>query len=127
RFGKYVRTVGPGLNYHLPTPIEQVVKLRVTDRYKEEIGYYSGVTPALFRRGATADNNDRDILMLTGDENLVDVSFEVQWQIADARKFLFNVYDPQETIRSSAESAMREVVGTTPINDILSEKRSDVQ
>jgi membrane protease subunit HflK len=123
RFGEYVRTVGPGLNYHLPSPIEQVVRLRVTDRYKEEIGYYSGGNASLFRRG----NEGRNILMLTGDENLVDVSFEVQWQIGDARKFLFNVYNPRATIREAAESAMREIVGTTPINDILSEKRSDVQ
>lgn len=122
RFGKYVRTVSPGLNYHLPAPIEKVIKLRVTDRYKEEIGYRSSSVSNRFQRG-----NKREILMLTGDENIVDVNFEVQWQISDARKFLFNIYDPRSTIRNTAESAMREVVGTTPINDILSEGRTEAQ
>ena len=123
RFGKYVRTVGPGLNYHLPTPIETVVKLRVTDRYKEAIGYNSNTS----NRRDFGRSGEREILMLTGDENIVDVNFEVQWQIADARKFLFNVYNPRDTIRNAAESAMREVIGTTPINDILSDGRTEAQ
>jgi membrane protease subunit HflK len=65
--------------------------------------------------------------MLTGDENLVAVNFEVQWQIENAKKFLFNVYDPQLTVRNAAESAMREMIGTTPLSEILSEGRSVLQ
>ena len=124
RFGEYVRTEEPGLRYRLPTPIEKVVKLRVTDRYKTEVGYTN--SSGLKKRHSN-DSNIREILMLTGDENMVDVNFEVQWQIADAHKFLFNVYDPQGTVRDAAESAMREIVGTTPLNSILSEGRAKVQ
>lgn len=124
RFGKYERTTGPGLNYHLPSPIERVIKLSVTDRYRTEIG----VRPEKLRAiRARQDSRQDDLLMLTGDENLVDVNFEVQWQIDSAEKFLFNVYDPQLTVRNSAESAMREMIGMTPLNDILSEGRIDLQ
>jgi membrane protease subunit HflK len=119
RFGKYIKTAGPGLNYHLPSPIEKVFKIPVTERYKEEVGYRSS---NYSRRGG-----DREILMLTGDENIIDINFEVQWQISDARKFLFNINDPQKTIRDAAESAMREVIGTTPISAVLSEGRSVAQ
>ncbi len=125
RFGKYVRTSEPGINYHWPSPIEKVIKLSVTERYRTEIGYNSESGVRKISRDANPDN--RAILMLTGDENIVDVNFEVQWQISDARKFQFNVYDQQKTVRDAAESAMREVIGTTPLNDILSEGRSVVQ
>jgi membrane protease subunit HflK len=130
RFGKYVRTDTPGLNYHLPNPIEVVHIVRVQDRYKEEIGYRSATAPASgFRRSGRNDESSttREILMLTGDENLVSITLEVQWQITDARKFLFNVHDSKRTVADAAESALREIVGTTPINDILSEGRSLVQ
>lgn len=131
RFGKYVRTDTPGLNYHLPSPIEVVHIVRVQDRYKEEIGYRSSANAAPnFRRSARNSDDTaptREILMLTGDENLVSITLEVQWQITDARKFLFNVNDSKRTVVDAAESALREIVGTTPINDILSEGRSLVQ
>lgn len=125
RFGKYDRTSTPGLNYHLPAPIEDVIKISVTDRYRTEIG--SHVEKSRTSRTKSDTKIGEDLLMLTGDENLVDVSFEVQWQIDNAEKFLFNVYDPQLTVRNAAESAMREMIGTTPLNDILSEGRSALQ
>ena len=125
RFGKYVQTTSPGLHYHLPSPIENVIKLSVTDRYHTEVGYRTGkIGSSTSVRGS---GDGREILMLTGDENIVDVNFEGQWQIASAEKFLFNVYDPQQTLRYAAESAMREVIGTTPMNSILSEGRSIAQ
>lgn len=124
RFGKYVRTSTPGLNYHLPTPIETVIKISVTDRYRTEIGSRTEKSKNTRSKDSRASE---DLLMLTGDENLIDVNFEVQWQIDNAQKFLFNVYDPQSTVRNAAESAMREVVGTTPLNEILSEGRSILQ
>lgn len=126
RFGKYDRTTTPGFNVKFPEPIEKVIKLRVTDRYRTEIGDRVERTSRLSRSRVTSRSNN-DLLMLTGDENLVDVGFEVQWQIDDSRKFLFNVYDPQLTVRNSAESAMREMIGTTPLNDILSEGRTKLQ
>ncbi len=124
RFGKYVRTSTPGLNWHWPTPIEKVIKLSVTDRYRTEIGGRSEKTSSRSKSSAKASD---ELLMLTGDENLVDVNFEVQWQITNAEKFLFNVYDPQLTVRNAAESAMREMIGTTPLSEILSEGRSILQ
>ncbi|MCE3232833.1 MAG: putative integral rane proteinase [Rickettsiaceae bacterium] len=131
RFGKYVRTTGAGLSYHLPAPIESVIKLRVKDRYRTEIGSVDSEPAASSRqsrRGAPPSSNEnRDIFMLTGDENIIDVNFEVQWQIVDAHKFQFNVDDQQKTVRDAAESAMREIIGTTPLNDILSEGRTVVQ
>lgn len=134
RFGEYVRTESAGLHYHAPFPIEKVIKLRVTDRYRTELGYRTerSSTRSAFSRGfgrgkASSSNNTREVLMLTGDENIVDVNVEVQWQISDAEKYLFNVFDPKSTVKDSAESAIREVVGTTPLNDILSDGRTAVQ
>jgi membrane protease subunit HflK len=132
RLGKYARTTGAGLSYHIPSPIEEVKKLSVTDRYSTEIGAGSDIDSTAARPsrrgGAIAPQaSNKEILMLTGDENMIDVSFEVQWQIADAQKFIFNVEDPRGTIRDAAESAMREVIGTTPLNEILSEGRTAVQ
>jgi membrane protease subunit HflK len=125
RFGKYVRTATSGLNYHLPAPLEDVIKISVTDRYRTEIGAHSDkIRPS---RSKAENKSSEDLLMLTGDENLVDVNFEVQWQIENAEKFLFNVYDPQLTVRNAAESAMREMIGTTPLGEILSEGRSELQ
>lgn len=125
RFGKYDRTSTPGLNYHLPTPIENVIKISVTDRYRTEIGTHTEKSRP--SRSKTEVKSNEDLLMLTGDENLVDVNFEVQWQIENAQKFLFNVYDPQLTVRNAAESAMREMIGTTPLSEILSAGRSVLQ
>jgi len=124
-FGKYVRTATSGLNYHLPVPFENVIKISVTDRYRTEIGMHSDKTRS--SRSKADSKSSEDLLMLTGDENLVDVNFEVQWQIENAEKFLFNVYDPQLTVRNAAESAMREMIGTTPLGEILSEGRSELQ
>ncbi len=124
RFGKYVETTSPGLNYHWPVPIEKVIKISVTDRYKTEIGQISNPSRGRYSRDSSSS---REMLMLTGDENIIDVNCEVQWQISDANKFLFNVYDPQTTVRDAAESALREVIGTTPLNDILSEGRTAAQ
>jgi membrane protease subunit HflK len=129
RFGKYVRTASAGMNYHLPTPFENVIKLRVKDRYRTEIGSGTDNDVSLkpSKRGSAPADDHREILMLTGDENILDVNFEVQWQIADAKKFLFNVDDAQKTVRFAAESAMREIIGTTALNEILSDGRTAVQ
>lgn len=115
RFGEEIRTDKPGLNYHLPYPIERIIKLQVTEPYKEDIGYSIGSRRA------------REILVLTGDENIVNINFEVQWQISDIGDFVFNVKDPRMTVRNAAESAMREIIGTTRIDEILSSGRETVQ
>jgi membrane protease subunit HflK len=131
RFGKYDRTAGPGLNYHIPTPIEHDIKQKVTRIEREEIGFKSTGLVNTGNNAEARNNSQRDIpqesLMLTGDENIVDINFEVQWKIHNIKDFLFNVYRPKDTVRSAAESAMREVIGNTPIASALAEGRSSIE
>ena len=125
RFGKFVRLLPPGLNFRWPYPIEQVELPKVTRVNRIELGM----------RGS-ADNRDassttRDVpeesLMLTGDENIVDVDFIVFWQISNAPDFLFNIQDPEVTVKDVAESAMREIVGQSDIEPILTEARAKTE
>ena len=124
RFGAYNRTTEPGLNYHLPAPIERVLKPSVTRVNRTEIGWRSA-------EGATArgvgSQVGQEALMLTGDENIVDINFTVFWYIKNAQAYLFNIRDPDATVKSAAESAMREVVGETPIAQALSEGRGKIE
>jgi membrane protease subunit HflK len=115
RFGGYVRSVGPGLHYHLPIPMEKAELVPVTNQNKTVIGGPSG-------EGAPDES-----LMLTGDENIVDLGFTVQWHVSDAAKYLFQVRDPVPTVQAVAESAMREVVGRSLLRDILTNGRGAVQ
>jgi len=114
RFGKYVRTTGPGWNYHLPYPIETVLIPSVTTQNSIEIGMRSG-------GNAAVREVPQESLMLTGDGNIVDVNFAVVWVIKNAHEFLFNIQDQESTIRAVAESAMREVVGRSELQQILTE------
>ena len=131
RFGKYDRIAGPGLNYRIPAPIEQDIKQKVTRIEREEVGFRSTGTISSNGYSQTSTSSDRDIsqesLMLTGDENIVDINFEVQWKISDIKQFLFSVYRPKDTVKSAAESAMREVIGNTPIASALAEGRSTIE
>ncbi len=121
RFGQYVRQEPPGLHFRLPYPIEEVRKPQVTATNRTEIGMpgSSGV-----RRGADAAPEG---LMLTGDENIVDVGFVVQWNIKDAAAYLFNIEKPEVTVKEVAESAMREIVGKSTVQDVTTEKRSEIE
>lgn len=121
RFGSFTRTTTPGVNYHLPYPIETVYLPRVTAVNHEEIGFRSGGA-----RRATTDSLSEESLMLTGDENILDIDFEVQWKISDAPNFLFNVRNPEETVKAVAESAMREVIGKSRIANVLAEGKLQV-
>src|SRR5262252_1258258 len=125
RFGAYNRTTQPGLNYHLPAPIEKVLTPSVTRVNRTEIGYRSaeGATA----RGVGSRQVAEEALMLTGDENIVDINFTVFWVIKNAQGYLFNIRDPDATVKSAAESAMREVVGETPIAQALSEGRGKIE
>jgi len=111
RFGKWVRTTQPGLNYHWPSPIESALTPKVTRVNREDIGFRSSGGTS----GAGARNVPEESLMLTGDENIVEVHFTVFWIIKDAGKFLFNIRNPRQTVKAAAESAMREVVGRSAI------------
>lgn len=112
RFGEYQRTTNPGPNYHLPYPFETVEKVPVERIRTEEVGYTSfggrGERPIL-----------EESLMLTGDENIVDVQMDVQWIIKDARDYIFNVRSQETTIKAAAESAIRDVMGNTAYNSAI--------
>lgn len=123
RFGALNRLTQPGLNYHLPTPIESVLTPKVTRVIPTEIGYRT--EPVTGRGGGTIEIPE-EALMLTGDENIVQVNFTVFWVIKDAPKFLFNIRNPEGTVKAAAESAMREVIGRTPLASALTEGREKV-
>jgi membrane protease subunit HflK len=122
RFGAYNRTTGPGLNYHLPSPIESVSTPSVTRVNRTEIGYRSSDNRQIGSRLIP-----EEALMLTGDENIVDINFSVFWVIKDAQSYLFNIRDPEMTVKSAAESAMREVIGEIPIAVALAEGRGKIE
>ncbi|GAK32381.1 protease modulator HflK [Iodidimonas nitroreducens] len=113
----------PGLHWHLPWPIETALTPAVTVVNRVDIGFRQGMGQGN-RPAALLDES----LMLTGDENIVDVSFTVFWQIKDATKYLFNIQSPQEgTVKSVAESVMREIVGRTNIQQVLTEGRGAIE
>src|SRR5829696_2530899 len=122
RFGAYNRTTQPGLGWHLPTPIETVLKPSVTHINRIESGYRSTET-----RGGVSRQVPEEALMLTGDENIVDINFTVFWIIKDALPYLFNIRAPEATVKAAAESAMREIVGETPIAQALAEGRGKIE
>jgi membrane protease subunit HflK len=127
RFGKVVDETDPGPHYHLPWPIEEVLRPSVTAIRKEEVGFRTiDVGPPANYREV-----DAEALMLTGDENIVKLEFIVQYKVrADATgttDFLFNVRDPVDTVRAASEAAMREVVGRTNIDEALTEGKERVQ
>jgi modulator of FtsH protease HflK len=126
RFGKYVKTVQPGLNYHWPYPIETVELPKALRVSTLSIGMTLIDDPA--RRGRTMRDVPEESLMLTGDENIVDVDFTVLWRIkpdpAGVGNYLFNIQNPEGTVKAVAESAMREIIGRSEIQPILTGART---
>ena len=126
RFGEWVRTTQPGLQYHAPAPIESVLKPKVTrinrinisDAQREQTQLHGAAKLRL---------NTNENLILTGDEKLVTINFNIMWKIGDAGKFLFNVRKQEETIRAAAESVMRDVIGQTNSNTALAEGRRNIE
>jgi membrane protease subunit HflK len=123
RFGEFVRTAPPGLHPRWPYPIEEVRKPQVTRQNIIEIGMRS---PATSRTGTSRDER-AESLMLTGDENIVDIDFVVFWRIKDAEKYLFNIQNPDTTVKEVAESAMRDIVGQSKIQPILTQDRQKTE
>lgn len=125
-FGRYVGKTDQGVQYNLPYPIGSVIKPRVTTVNTTEVGFRSGDGSA--RRVGQRDVSEES-LMLTGDENIVDVDFAVQWQINPARAedFVFNIQSPEASIKAVAESAMREVIGRRNIQAVLTTDRGAVE
>ena len=125
RFGKFVNTTQPGLNYHFPYPIESVITPKVTKVNRMDIGFRSERDSG-FSSGGVADVPEES-LMLTGDENIVNIDFSVFWVIKDAGNFLFKIQDPEGTVKAAAETAMREVIARSNIQPILTEGRSIIE
>jgi membrane protease subunit HflK len=126
RFGEYVRDAKPGLNYHLPYPIESALTPKALRVNKIDIGMR--VIDDV-RRGTLTRDVPEESLMLTGDENIVDVDFSVFWLIKPngVGEFLFNIQNPPGTVKAVAESAMREVVGRNDIQGILTAQRQTIE
>jgi membrane protease subunit HflK len=126
RFGKHVRTVQPGLNYHLPYPIEAVLLPKALRVNTISIGMRLVEDS---RRGTTMRDVPEESLMLTGDENIVDVDFTVLWRIKPdgIGDYLFNIQNPEGTVKAVAESAMREVIGRSNIQPILTGARNNIE
>ena len=117
-FGQFVKTTQPGLNYWFPAPVGEVMKPKVTLTNQINVGF----------RGSATSRRDvpQESLMITGDQNIVDVDFVVQWRIRDAGDYLFNIREPEQTVKLAAESAMREIVGQTPFGLLMTNQRQDV-
>lgn len=111
RFGRYVETTGPGFHFKLPTPIDVVIKPKVEEIRSVDIGVGEG----------TAEN-----LMLTGDQNIVDIAYAVRWKIRDPELYLFELAQPEDTIREVAESAMRAEIGATTLNAAIGPQRAQI-
>ncbi|HXW42670.1 MAG TPA: FtsH protease activity modulator HflK, partial [Xanthobacteraceae bacterium] len=122
RFGKFVREVQPGLNYHLPYPIEAALTPQALRVNRINIGFD-------MRGGATMRDVPEESLMLTGDENIVDVDFSVFWKVKpnDVGNYLFNIQNPESTVKAVGESAMREVIGRSNIQAILTGARQTIE
>jgi len=121
RFGAYNRTELPGFHWKLPVPFETALKPKVARVHQENIGF------RVSRGRNTSSSIPHESLMLTGDENIVDINFSVIWQIKNARDFLFNLDDPVGAVKSVSESAMREVVGKNDLEPIITQGRQIVE
>jgi len=120
-FGEYVKLTSPGLNYWFPSPVGEAIVLNTEKVNSIEIGFRGSET------GRTVRDVKEESLMLTSDQNIIDIDFIVQWQIKNAADFLFNIRDPQTTIKLAAESALREIVGQTPLESALTTQRQEVE
>ena len=136
RFGAFVGKTAPGLNYHIPWPVETALTPATTLINRIEVGYSGAPDTARTypgsdtgREGGRTATRDvpQEALMLTGDENIIDINLSVFWRIRDAGAYLFNARRPEYTVKSAAESMMREVIGRTPIQPALTEARARIE
>lgn len=117
-FGRYVKTTQPGVNYWFPAPVGTVIRPKVTQTNQLTIGF----------RGSPGNIREvpQESHILSGDQNIVDIQFVVQWRISDAGDFLFNMRDPEATVKIAAESALREVVGSNPLTAVITNQRDQL-
>ncbi len=111
RFGKYSSTATPGFHLKLPTPIDQVTKVRFEDIRTTLVGSGSG---------------ENENLMITGDGNVISIAYAVRWRIKNAEDYLFQVADPDATVRDATESAMREIIGRSTLNNAIGPERAAI-
>lgn len=124
-FGRYAKTeTQAGLKYAFPWPVQQAFKVDVTSERRVEIGFRSPETSRYVTRAAESGNES---LMLTGDENIIDIEFVVMWRVGDAKQFLFELRAPEDTIKMVAESAIREIIARTNITAALTGERGQIQ
>ncbi len=126
RFGKYVRTSGPGLNFKLPLGVEEVIKVPVERRLKQEFGFKTMRAGVQTKYADESRQAESEALMLTGDLNCAVVEWIVQYKISDPFKYLFQVRNVEETFRNMSEAAMREVVGDHSVSDVLTVGREKI-
>jgi membrane protease subunit HflK len=124
RFGKYESTTNPGLHFKIPFGVDNLTKVKVKRIHKMEFGFRTREA-GIKTRYSTRDFSDES-LMLTGDLNIADVEWVVQFRIKDAPKFLFNVRNIEGTIRNLSESAMRLIVGDHSVDEVISLSRQDI-
>ena len=124
RFGKFINTTQPGLHYHLPAPFERALTPKVTKVNRIDVGFRPASDSG---RSSGIGNVPEESLMLTGDENIVDINYSVFWVIKKKKKFLFNIESPVETVKATSETAMREVIAKSQIQSILTEGRSQIE
>lgn len=134
RFGKYADTTDAGLHYHLPYPVEEVVKVNITQERSINLGVAEAYTTAnrvAIRNGQTGNADPlksfTESHMLTGDENIVDVNLTVVWRIKNAKDYLFSMQDPDNTVRVAAQSVLREIVGQSEMQAIITGDRGKVE
>ena len=126
RFGRYNRTVDPGPHYAWPTPLESVYKPKVTQVMRSEVGFRSVGQATTFQQGQLRTMPE-EASMLTGDENIVNVQFSVQYKISNPVEYLFNVVDQPALVRNAAEAAMREVIGNSQIDSAITDGKLKIQ
>ncbi len=117
RFGKYISTSDAGLHYHLPMPIESIEKVNITQERDITIGIDN----------TQAGSSFTESHMLTGDENIVDINLTVVWRIKSAKDYLFNMQNPDNTVAVAAQSVLREIVGQSQMQDIITGDRGKVE
>ncbi len=120
RVGKFNRSTGPGIHFHLPAPIEGRQVVNVTGQRTAEIGFESP-------RDNVVNDNPEESLMITGDRNIAEIHFRISYNVKDVSAFVFNIRDPDEAVRQVAESAMREVIGRRQLEPIITTERGAVE
>lgn len=119
-FGKVTDTkTEAGLGYHLPTPLQDDIKVPVKNNNQIDVGFT--------RSGSSRTDNPHESTMLTGDANIVNIHFSVFWHIGDAKQYSFDIDGPDATVKKVAESAMREIIGRTPIQKAMTEGRLEIE